>query len=408
LKTLPPFLLATWAVASFAVALDGCGRSGLDEAVEVTGGAGHVTGGGSGALAGASGQAGGGAGQGGAGGFATGGFGGFVTVGAGGFATAGAGGFATAGAGGFATAGAGGFATAGAGGAVGCVEGMNSCAGPQTGQICLGGEPVTFMCPMGCFAGVCAECEPGTSICATVSSVQACNAAGFLQPPVPCDNVCENGACVACTEGATRCASPTAQQTCAGGVWRAGVQCPFVCVGNACGRDPKNVFVIPFLIEGGTIGGLDIADSLCQLNSAHLPGTFRAWLSDSKGSPATRFTKQGGPYQLVDGTVIANNWSDLTSGKIRHPIDLLPSGGMLTLIGQSTCQDFPPVWSNTQANGTALVPSLDCGDWTDPNAQDAAWGDLANTDGSWTDACRAFHDPTPACHDQAAFYCFEQ
>jgi hypothetical protein len=288
------------------------------------------------------------------------------------------------------------------------LEGPNICADPQTVQSCFGGEPVTFACPMGCFAGACAQCVPGTSTCDTPSSVQTCNAAGSLEPSLACASGCKNGACVDCVDGATRCASPQAEQTCKGGVWTPAVDCPFVCAGYACGKDPKNVFVLPFLIEGGTIGGLANADSLCQLNNNKLPGTYRAWLSDSTGSPATRFSKEGGPYQLVDGTVVANNWSDLTSGKIRHAIDLLPSGGMINLLGQSTCQDFPPVWSNTQTNGQTLAPSLDCGDWLDPTAIDAAWGDIALTDGNWTDACRAYHDPTPACHDQAAFYCFEQ
>jgi hypothetical protein len=42
-----------------------------------------------------------------------------------------------------------------------------------------------------------------------------------------------------------------------------------------------------------------------------LTGTFRAWLSDSKSSPAVRFPKDAGPYRLVTGATVANNWSGL-------------------------------------------------------------------------------------------------
>jgi len=53
---------------------------------------------------------------------------------------------------------------------------------------------------------------------------------------------------------------------------------------------PKFAFVTTW--EGdGNIGGLAAADAICQTEAedAELPGTYKAWLSDSSSSPSTRF-----------------------------------------------------------------------------------------------------------------------
>ena len=80
----------------------------------------------------------------------------------------------------------------------------------------------------------------------------------------------------------------------------------------------------------GNLGGLAGADAKCQdqADAAGLTGTFKAWLSDAKGSPSTRFTRSAGaPYVLVDGTVIADNYAGLTSGSLEHPINQTETGG---------------------------------------------------------------------------------
>ena len=46
----------------------------------------------------------------------------------------------------------------------------------------------------------------------------------------------------------------------------------------------------------------------------------------STTSPDSRFSRGVGPYVLVDGTIVANNWSDLTSGTLRHAIDETETG----------------------------------------------------------------------------------
>ena len=84
-----------------------------------------------------------------------------------------------------------------------------------------------------------------------------------------------------------------------------------------CGEGgPCRVFVTS-TEYGGIIGGLTGADTICQqlAEASNLSGTYKAWLSDSTDSPSTRFVRSTGPYQLVDGTRIAANWTSLTDGR---------------------------------------------------------------------------------------------
>src|SRR5208337_2765818 len=71
------------------------------------------------------------------------------------------------------------------------------------------------------------------------------------------------------------------------------------------------------------LGGASGADGLCQsaATAAGLGGKWMAWVSTSTSSPKTRFVHSSVPWQLLDGTVIANDWSDLTSGSLEHNID---------------------------------------------------------------------------------------
>jgi hypothetical protein len=43
-------------------------------------------------------------------------------------------------------------------------------------------------------------------------------------------------------------------------------------------------------------------------------------------SPSVRFTRSAVPYRLIDGTLIANDWADLTDGTIAHDLDLTEIG----------------------------------------------------------------------------------
>src|SRR5215470_17442921 len=83
----------------------------------------------------------------------------------------------------------------------------------------------------------------------------------------------------------------------------------------------KHVFVTSTTYEGALLGGLAGADAKCADHAAAggLAGTFKAWLSDSHKSAASRLTHSTGTYSLVDGTLVAGAWDDLVMGNLQHP-----------------------------------------------------------------------------------------
>jgi hypothetical protein len=77
--------------------------------------------------------------------------------------------------------------------------------------------------------------------------------------------------------------------------------------------------------------------------AAGLPGTYQAWLSDSTGSPNTRFVRSTGPYRLVNGHTIAANFADLTDGILAAPISVTETLGGVG--GGAT------TWTHTKLDG---------------------------------------------------------
>jgi hypothetical protein len=433
LRKVPRLFVPIPVIAAVAVAFVACGRTVLD-APGARGGAGHATGGaglgaaghgGTGGLAagGFAGFATGGGATGGFAGFQTGGFAGFQTGGFAGFQTGGFAGFQTGGFAGFSDlAGAGGSAIAGADGgtiiigadggvSAGCISGTNNCAGPFVAQFCVNGAFVPVPCQMGCIDGVCAECMPGTSTCASEGSVQACSATGILLPPLDCPASCLNGVCISCTDGDTRCSGDaTTQQTCKAGQWTADVSCSFVCVDNMCGQSRRHVFVTSQAFVAGDLGGLPGADDICRrlAVAAGLSSSYIAWLSDDTGSPMSRFPKNVGPYVLVDGTVVANNWGELTSGMLQHPIELNEMGGP----PPPRFGNVSPfaVWTDTSTSGALSQSGASCNNWSDPMGTEVLIGSSQSQDASWTEgAGEGSAGATPSvCGVSAPIYCFEQ
>lgn len=155
---------------------------------------------------------------------------------------------------------------------------------------------------------------------------------------------------------------------------------------------PKRVFQT-LLGREGDFGGLASADAACQseADDAGLTGTYKAWLSDSTISAASRLTHASVPYQLVNGTTIAADWTDLTDGTLDAPIDLSADGGMTALAN---------VWTGTEADGTASPNN--CSNWT--SSSTSLIGDLGSevTSSGWS----AFGSGN--CGEVPGFYCFEQ
>jgi hypothetical protein len=233
-------------------------------------------------------------------------------------------------------------------------------------------KPCAKKCPTGCCTG-----KRGKCIQPDQQSLTQCGTGGAICRSTGCGGTCPNCGCSA--------NKPCPQGQCCDGKGTCG----------AC-----RVF-ISSVGSTGSLGGLTGADAFCQsrATAADLPGAYMAWLSDTTGSPSTRFTKATVPYVLVNGTTVAANWTALTSGTLAHAIDLSETGG-------------PPghtqVWSHTLLDGTAggFQPEGHCENWTSSSPAPTPGGNTglstATTD-SWT----RFSNHT--CSDDfRRLYCFQQ
>lgn len=168
----------------------------------------------------------------------------------------------------------------------------------------------------------------------------------------------------------------------------------------------KRVFVTSTTYNGN-LGGLSGADAKCQdrANAANLDGTWKAWLSEENSSDksknvAGRLTHASIPYSLLNGDIVANNWTDLTTLKpdgtfLRKPINVTELG----------TEYSPTVWSNTNYEGSALSSDTtkNCWRWqlTDWNGYVGYGG--SNNGFQWTNS-----GGTVSCSTKSALYCFEQ
>ncbi|HSN83729.1 MAG TPA: hypothetical protein VLS88_14190 [Polyangiales bacterium] len=155
--------------------------------------------------------------------------------------------------------------------------------------------------------------------------------------------------------------------------------------------------------QNADFGGLLGADALCasEAAAAGLDGVFKAWLSTTSSPVADRVTQSTIPYVLVDGTLIADDWDDLTDGDIAARINLdangQPRGG--------------DVWTGTLPNGlpymndAALdggVPTIDCDGFESALGGVGLCGTTASTAANWT------ANATPACSTTLRLFCVEQ
>lgn len=168
---------------------------------------------------------------------------------------------------------------------------------------------------------------------------------------------------------------------------------------DGCEAPGRRVFVTEEATTATAFGGVAGADERCQTlaDLLKLGGKWRAWISDGEpsSSVAERFkTTPEAPYMLLDFTVIAGSWADLTTNLgLDHPIDLtenlLPPSGVDVA-----------VWTGTTPAGQ---PSgAHCEAWTSPQVQ-ANVGDLTQVTEEWTQ-----QETTASCGGLARLYCFEQ
>ncbi|MGB1013793.1 MAG: hypothetical protein ACPG4T_06645 [Nannocystaceae bacterium] len=172
---------------------------------------------------------------------------------------------------------------------------------------------------------------------------------------------------------------------------------------EACIRD-RIVFVTAETWDGDFKGGGENpgiqggADSICRSRAiiAGIKGEadVLAWLSDDETSPAQRFFHSPGRYVLLDGTVVADSWDDLTDGMLANPI-------MLTETLEVPSANN--AWSNTNPDGTPASQDS-CENWSNKDSDlKSILGIMVNTDSEWTDI-----DFPIGCDAISHLYCFEQ
>jgi hypothetical protein len=157
------------------------------------------------------------------------------------------------------------------------------------------------------------------------------------------------------------------------------------------------VFVTRRSYSGAEIGGLGGADTICagEAQDESLPGTYKAWLSDSRSSVASRMSHGSMPYVMVDGTKVADDWNDLTDGSLDAPITLTSGGENVGLGG---------VWTATTPSGDTSYPANTCVDWTSDSGMGAD-GYHGASNGDWT---LNSVQPLDSCSVRSPLYCFQE
>ena len=189
---------------------------------------------------------------------------------------------------------------------------------------------------------------------------------------------CDEGRCVdpavasSCREAIAQCiaAEPANEEQC-------------VVAGNLlfCNEvGVVRVFVTSVEYKGNFPGGpgLEGADASCTetATNAGLTGTWTAWLSDDTTNAVDRIPD--GEYRLFDGTLVANDKTDLTDGELANPIIVREDG---TSIPGGALE----VWTGTGADGTNSGLGT-CNNWTDNTNGMTAQSGFANAaDATWTD-----------------------
>jgi len=165
---------------------------------------------------------------------------------------------------------------------------------------------------------------------------------------------------------------------------------------------PKYLYVfVTSSTHSANFGGLSGADTICQnlANSAGLPGTYLAWLSDSTGSPSTKFNTSTVPYVNTRGQIVANDWNDLIDGTLVNAISYDENGN------SSVVAD---TFTNTLSDGTNNTLTNACANWTS-NSEFANVGSPIATNENWTNMGTRGHNLGYFyCGLISHLYCFQQ
>ena len=152
------------------------------------------------------------------------------------------------------------------------------------------------------------------------------------------------------------------------------------------------VFVTSNNTFTGNLGGLSGADATCTAAStaAGLPGTYKAFLSTTTTSAASRLGSARG-WIRVDGLPFTDTVADMAAGQVYYPIGVTELGTAST----------GTAWTATNGDGTFGGATSDCLDWTSASASDSGTGGAATGgSGGFTE------DFGTQCNSTESLYCF--
>jgi len=162
---------------------------------------------------------------------------------------------------------------------------------------------------------------------------------------------------------------------------------------------PKRIFLSSQQYDGDDLGSATGGDAACQAlaDAQSLGGTWMAWLSDSGTSPDARFAANSDGYILLDGTLVASDYVDLTDGALAALINMNELGATVTNATKLR------TWTATTIDGTFLGGS--CSDWTSTSGvgrHGTATDEALGTPSWWTNRGQNL------CTNSYSLYCFEQ
>lgn len=167
------------------------------------------------------------------------------------------------------------------------------------------------------------------------------------------------------------------------------------CSGGKTGEKLNGRMFVTSQTFNGNLGGLNGADSRCQLaaDGAGLGGLWKAWLSTSGVTAASRLTLTY-PLVRITGEPIFETENDRLVGLPRNAPDVDEKGHSVGAVG---------VWTNTDTVGSTLM-SNDCNAWT------SSTGGLSGGIGSTQDSTAGHwtQSGTSLCSNALRLYCVEQ
>lgn len=150
----------------------------------------------------------------------------------------------------------------------------------------------------------------------------------------------------------------------------------------------------------GNLGGIAGADQKCkdaaQAGNLGGSGNWMAWVSTNGAATTVRAIDRLtslGPWQMVDGTIIAVDRTDLTDGQLAAALRRDEKNTVVDAVNDRT-------WTGTRPDGTP--GQNDCAKWTAGNGQNAGTvGEANQANGNWSNL------GPESCNNDNRLYCFE-